>query len=143
MPVKQKKRTPYKKVANLLRALGQPARLRILTAIGEGQACVCHLEAALGYRQAYISQHLMALRQAGLVRSVKEGRYVFYSLEDPRLLALIRQSAALCSLSDPALAINDTHTRMAGCPCPHCDPEGTFTPPDIPLSTLETLNNQK
>ena len=52
------------KAAQLLHLLGQAERLSILLAIGNGEACVCHLEAALGLRQAYISQHLMTLRQA-------------------------------------------------------------------------------
>ncbi len=51
-------------ISNIFRQLSQPSRIEILLAIGEGEACVCHLEAKLGMRQAYISQHLMALRDA-------------------------------------------------------------------------------
>ena len=51
-------RQQTKKLASLFRTMGQAARLRIILAIGEGEACVCHLEAILGYRQAYISQQL-------------------------------------------------------------------------------------
>lgn len=56
----------FDEIAHLLQTIGQTARLQILLAIGEGEACVCHLEAALGWRQAYLSQHLMALREAGM-----------------------------------------------------------------------------
>ena len=59
--------SPEEQIAQLLRAIDQPARLRILMAIGRSEACVCHLEAMLVLRQAYISQHLMALRHAGIL----------------------------------------------------------------------------
>ncbi|MEW6406696.1 MAG: permease [Chloroflexota bacterium] len=45
--------------------LMHPARLGILDLLREGEACVCHMEAVFGYRQAYISQQLMVLRDAG------------------------------------------------------------------------------
>ncbi|NWG07099.1 MAG: winged helix-turn-helix transcriptional regulator [Chloroflexi bacterium] len=48
-------------ISPLLSAIASPQRIAILLAIGTGEACVCHLEASLGWRQAYISQHLMAL----------------------------------------------------------------------------------
>lgn len=60
------KRSNTSAIADLFRLLGQPVRLRILLAIGTGEACVCHLEAHLGLRQALISQYLMVLRDAGL-----------------------------------------------------------------------------
>jgi DNA-binding transcriptional ArsR family regulator len=53
--------------ARLFRILSNPARLDLLACLRDGEACVCHLEAALGLRQAYISQQLAVLRQAGLV----------------------------------------------------------------------------
>jgi DNA-binding transcriptional ArsR family regulator len=57
-------------IALPIEAIASPQRVAILLAIGQSEACVCHLESALGWRQAYISQHLMALRKA----SVLEGR---------------------------------------------------------------------
>jgi DNA-binding transcriptional ArsR family regulator len=54
--------------ADLFRALMHPARLAILDLLRAGEACVCHLEAHLGYRQAYLSQQLAILRTAGLIR---------------------------------------------------------------------------
>jgi ArsR family transcriptional regulator, arsenate/arsenite/antimonite-responsive transcriptional repressor len=53
-------------IAKLFQTVGQPARLQILLALGGGEACVCHLEATLHWRQAYLSQHLMALRKVGI-----------------------------------------------------------------------------
>jgi DNA-binding transcriptional ArsR family regulator len=81
--------------------LGQPARLNILLAINSGQACVCHLESVLGLRQAYISQQLMLLRDAGLVQTERSGRHIYYSLTDLRWLELIRQAAAIQQVTLP------------------------------------------
>ena len=64
-------------LAVFLRAISQPVRLEILLAIGTGEACVCHLEAVIGQRQAYISQQLMALREAGIVKSRRDGRNIY------------------------------------------------------------------
>jgi DNA-binding transcriptional ArsR family regulator len=102
-------------ITNLLQIIGQPARLQILLAIGEGEACVCHLEAMLGLRQAHLSQHLMALREAGVVSDRREGRYIHYRLRNPALLALIRQAADLEHVTLPELA------PSPDCCCPNCE----------------------
>ena len=101
-------------IAALLQALGQEARLRILLAIGDGEACVCHLEAVLGWRQAYLSQHLMALREAGLVTDRRASRFIFYRLADPRLLGVLHQMAEIQGIRLPELAPSPT------CDCPNC-----------------------
>ena len=49
------------------------------------------MQAALNQRQAYVSQHLMALREAGLVTCRKEGLRVYYQLRDPRILRVLDQ----------------------------------------------------
>ena len=105
-----------KQPANIFRLLGQPNRLAILLAIGGGEACVCHLEAVLGVRQATISQHLMALRNAGLVTTVRKGRHVYYRLNDPQILEIIRLAAEIAGSSLPELPA----CPVPGCPCPHC-----------------------
>ena len=112
-----------KEIAFLLRVLGQPERLSILLVIGNGEACVCHLEATLGLRQAYISQHLMALRQAGIVTARRDGRNIFYRLETPDLLDLIRQTGRLAGLPETELLFPAHPTVLGNCPCPHCTGE--------------------
>lgn len=101
-------------LACLLKAIAQPARLRILLSIGDCETCVCHLTAALGCRQAFLSQHLMALRKAGILLARRDGRYMHYRLVDPRLLGLIHQAAELRGVSLPALA------PSMDCTCPNC-----------------------
>ena len=101
-------------VSDLLQVISPEPRLEILLGIGAGEVCVCHLEDMLGLRQASLSQHLMALREAGVVKDRREGRYVFYSLCDPALLSFIRQAAQLQGLELPSLAASPD------CECPHC-----------------------
>ncbi len=113
--------SPADQISTLFRALSQPARIDILLAIGDSEACVCHLEAALGQRQAYISQHLMALRDAGVLASRREGRFIFYRLADERLLPLIREAVDILSL-DPQELAGTLNNAPVVCGCPHCSP---------------------
>jgi DNA-binding transcriptional ArsR family regulator len=101
-------------IATFLQTIGQPTRLQILLAIGEGEACVCHLEATFGWRQAYLSQHLMALRKSGIVQTSRQGRNIHYRLSNAHLLGLIRQAAELQGVTLPKLAPSKE------CDCPNC-----------------------
>jgi ArsR family transcriptional regulator len=112
-----------KDIAFLLRVLGQPERLSILLVIGNGEACVCHLEAALGLRQAYISQHLMALRDADIVIARREGRNIFYRLKNPQALDLIQLAGGLAGATSAEINSGIQSTGMLNCPCPHCTPK--------------------
>ncbi len=104
-------------ISDLFQAIGPSARLQILLAIGEEEPCVCHLEATFGWRQAYLSQHLMALRKAGILFSSRQGRNIHYRLGDPRLLSLIHQAAEIRRVELPQLAPSDH------CSCPNCSKE--------------------
>ncbi len=107
-------------ISQLLQAIASPARLEILLAIGEGEACVCHLEAISGYRQAYISQHLMALRDAGVITARRHGRFVYYRLKDRTLLALLATAGTFCGISPGELEQVFPPDQVAGCACPQC-----------------------
>ncbi|MEN8171331.1 MAG: metalloregulator ArsR/SmtB family transcription factor [Chloroflexota bacterium] len=109
-----------KPISHLLANISQPARLQILLAIGEGEACVCHLETLLGYRQAYISQHLMALRKIGLLDTRREGRYVFYRLQDQKLLDLMRAAGHVAGISPGELDQLISTNPLPQCCCPDC-----------------------
>lgn len=108
--------------SRLLKNISQPARIHILQAIGEGEACVCHLEALLGYRQAYISQHIMALREIGLLDSRREGRFIYYRLRNPRLLDLLDLAAEVAGVPPEALAELHPPRSLDSCTCPNCSP---------------------
>jgi ArsR family transcriptional regulator len=111
-------------ISELLQIISAPARLEILLLIGAGETCVCHIETRLGYRQAYISQHLMALRQAGLLEAHREGKYVFYRLVRPGILALIRQAAQLSGVSLPVFEVVSPQMQCAFVAAP-VQPAGT------------------
>jgi ArsR family transcriptional regulator len=112
---------PEDKISKLLSLIGQPARIKILVIIGAQEACVCHLEAVTGMRQASISQHLMALRKAGLVHSRREGRNMFYHLTQPEIVDVITQAAQLTGCTPEALHILGIRP-VQGCLCPQCNP---------------------
>ena len=119
-----------KQIAEPLSAIASPQRIAILLAIGKGEACVCHLETALGLRQAYISQHLMALRKADILQDRREGRYVFYKIKNASLLDLITASATLSGLSVESVSALINTQVYPSCECPHC------VPALIPVSSL-------
>ncbi len=122
---------PEKQISHLFQSISPSPRIQILLAIGEGEACVCHLEAMLGHRQAYISQHLMALRQAKLVTSRREGRNIFYRLSNPNTLTLIRQAGALVGIPAEDIQSSGVHQTMSNCICPHCNEENPILIPAI------------
>lgn len=99
----------------LFQTLSVAPRLEILLAIGKAEACVCHLESALGYRQAYISQHLMALREAGLLESRRDGRFVYYKVTDRRILDLLTRAGEIAGQPVSILPIT-----LFSCECPNC-----------------------
>ena len=67
----------------LFAAFADPTRLRLLNLLSGGELCVCHLVRVLGMSQPKVSRHLAILRQAGLVRDRKDGRWVHYRLAEP------------------------------------------------------------
>jgi len=111
------------KLAAPLSIIASPQRIAILLAIGKGEACVCHLESALGWRQAYISQHLMALRKADILQDRREGRYIYYRLKNASYLDLITDSAALSGLSAESVTAIINKQTYPACECPQCAPE--------------------
>lgn len=117
----------YRNVAALMKALAHPVRLQILEVLEEeGESCVCHLESRLHQRQAYISQQLGRLRQAGLVEDRREGLHVYYALAQGAVSPLLKQARDLAvavsraqgvELSFPAIP----HPRPETCNCPKCE----------------------
>jgi ArsR family transcriptional regulator len=121
--LREKNISQAKKIGRLFRMLGQPARIRILMTIGKGEACVCHLEAVLGYRQAYISQHLMALRKLKLVAPRRDGRNIYYRITSQDVLNLVEEAGDLLGLPSDEMLIAEAGAQVPGCACPHCEPE--------------------
>ena len=79
-------------LADTFSALGDPTRVRILDALSHGELCVCDLAAVLSLSQSAVSHQLRLLRGMRLVRPRRDGRIVFYSLDDQHIMSLFRQT---------------------------------------------------
>ena len=75
-------------VAAGFHALSDPLRVRIVELLRENELCVCDLCEALEVAQSKLSFHLKALKEASLVRSRQEGRWIYYSLNLPQFVVL-------------------------------------------------------
>ncbi len=103
----------------LFRALMHPTRLAILDMLRPGEQCVCHMEAYLGKRQAYISQQLMVLREAGLVDDQRDGLNVYYRVTNRQVFDVIDRARAMLGIPLDAASGSDL---LEQCPCPKCSP---------------------
>lgn len=75
-------------VAAGFHALSDPLRIRIAELLRDNELCVCDLCEALEVAQSKLSFHLRALKDANLVRSRQEGRWIYYSLNLPQFVVL-------------------------------------------------------
>jgi len=108
----------YEKQSDLLKALSHSTRLAILDILREGEQCVCHMEATLGLRQAYISQQLMILKQAGLLEARRDGLNLYYRVIKPEVFSVL---AALQSVAGVTSQPPKHRHARANCPCPKCN----------------------
>ncbi len=108
-------------ISDYLKILGAPFRIHILYNIGYGEACVCHLEATLKKRQAYISQHLMVMRDAGILESRREGKYIFYRVSDNRIFDLFESTARILGLPVCNESELSHSSKQKKCACPSCE----------------------
>jgi ArsR family transcriptional regulator len=76
----------------ITRALGDESRLRTLMALRQGDLCLCQLIDLLGLAPSTVSKHVSVLKEAGLVRQRKEGRWHFYRLADPETSAEVENA---------------------------------------------------
>ena len=78
-------------LAELFKVFGDTTRIKIICALFESEMCVCDLAALLEMTQSAISHQLRVLRQAHLVNYRKEGKVVYYSLDDDHIKMLYEQ----------------------------------------------------
>ena len=76
--------------AEVFKALGHPTRLAMITALDQGEQCVCDLHEIVGGDLSTVSNHLAVLRNAGLVKSERRGTQVFYALRMRCILDVLR-----------------------------------------------------
>ncbi len=83
-----------RELAGIFKALSDPTRLRIISALAGREVCVNDLAAALGMSQSAVSHQLRDMRETRLVRHRREGRHVFYALDDEHVRDLFAQGLA-------------------------------------------------
>jgi len=78
-------------LAELFKVFGDSTRIKILWALDESEMCVCDIAVLLNMTQSAISHQLRVLKQANLVRSRREGKVVYYSLNDDHVKQIFDQ----------------------------------------------------
>jgi len=76
--------------ADILKAMAQPTRLRIIELLQDGEHCVCEIFPAIGHEQSNTSRHLQMMLKSGILKQRKEGLKIYYSLRHPEVLAMVR-----------------------------------------------------
>lgn len=76
----------YKLHARICKALANPKRLEIIDLLSEEEKSVKEITEAMELRKSNVSQHLAVLRQNSLVNSRRDGRQVYYSITDPKII---------------------------------------------------------
>jgi DNA-binding transcriptional ArsR family regulator len=82
------------RLAETFKALGDPTRVRMLSALSRAELCVCDLATLLGATESAISHQLRLLRSLRVVRARRDGRMVFYRLDDDHIVRLLAQGRA-------------------------------------------------
>ena len=78
-------------VAELFRAFSDTSRVRIISAIVEQEVNISTLAEMAGLTESAVSHHMRGLRQMRLVKSRRDGKEVYYSIDDPHIIALFQQ----------------------------------------------------
>ena len=79
------------RLAEIFKALGDPTRVRLLSALATAELCVCDLATLLTLSESAVSHQLRLLRSLRLVRARRDGRMVFYRLDDDHIVRLLAQ----------------------------------------------------
>lgn len=105
----------FEEQASRFKLLSHPVRLQILDLLRRSPECVCHLEAALGRPQPYISQQLRLLREAGVISDSRDGLNIFYHLVDPEVASLLNTALGPVLPGQPG-----RRQQIPTCVCPKC-----------------------
>ena len=72
----------FSKLAEFFKIIGDPTRTKILFALDQNEMCVCDIANVLGMTKSSISHQLATLRSSGIVKCRREGKEVYYTLDD-------------------------------------------------------------
>lgn len=104
-------------VARFLRALADPARLRLLRFLLDTEHTVTECVSLVGLSQGRVSVHLACLAECGYVQARRQGRNVFYRVADPRVadLVVLARSLAVGNAAVPAACMHQARPRPGRC----------------------------
>lgn len=94
----------FESLADTLKALADPTRLRVIALLNIRDCCVCELVPLFGISQPAVSKHMSRLKTAGLVKETRKGMWVFYSLNRGRLSEI---GVSLNNLPDMTSELNE------------------------------------
>ncbi len=77
--------------SEILKALAQPTRLRILECLRDGEKCICEIIPAINGEQSNVSRHISLMQKGGLVTTRKDGVKVIVRVADPKIFAILDQ----------------------------------------------------
>lgn len=78
-------------MAGMFKMMGDPTRLKLINALMLSEMCVCDLTELMGMSQSAVSHQLAALRKSRLIKSRRDGKQIFYSLDDEHIGLLFNQ----------------------------------------------------
>ncbi len=76
--------------AEVLKAIAQPTRLKIIQLLQDGEHCVCEIFPAIGHEQSNTSRHLQMMLKSGILQQRKDGLKIYYSLRHPEVLEIVQ-----------------------------------------------------
>lgn len=76
--------------AEVLKAIAQPTRLKIIQLLQDGEHCVCEIFPAIRHEQSNTSRHLQTMLKSGILNQRKDGLKIYYSLRHPEVLEMVR-----------------------------------------------------
>ena len=83
--------------ADVLKAIAQPTRLRIIDLLRDGEHCVCEIFPAIGHEQSNTSRHLQTMLKCGILNQRKDGLKIYYSLRHPEVLEMVRLAGLIAA----------------------------------------------
>ena len=111
----------------LLGLMADPTRLRIVAALDAVELCVCDLSATIGISESAVSHQLRQMRELNVVRGRRDGRRVFYSLNDEHVMSIYRQARDHVGHGlgrrrpyDRSVPFNDLDVEIGGLDCADC-----------------------
>jgi ArsR family transcriptional regulator, arsenate/arsenite/antimonite-responsive transcriptional repressor len=98
-------------ILNIFKALSEETRLRVLKLLEHGELCVCDIVAALDMIQPKVSFHLAVLKEAGLIKDRKQGKWTHYSIADTDMFRRFLLLSTLERISAETVAEDGTRLK--------------------------------